>query len=210
MIDAIDTAISTIVSTGIVGLFGWMYQVAISERIRSGIQTEYAQKLETHKAELKAQGDVEIERLRSRLSLVAAQKSIVFSKLHEKRGEAVEAIYGPLRQVHYWLGELVNPVELTGTTPKSESFGKLEAAHTRFREALMANGIYLPARVAEMLEELNKQVLSTGNVFIRFVWKAERPDVNMWIESEKRCSGEIKSALTELESALRQLLGGDE
>jgi hypothetical protein len=61
----------------------------ISERIKGSIKAEYDEKLETHKAQLKAQSDVEIEQLKSRLSVAAAQQQVRFSRLHEKRAEVI-------------------------------------------------------------------------------------------------------------------------
>lgn len=79
MNEEIFTALSvSILGTG---LINFIFRTWISERIKNTIKSEYDQKLETHKAILKSQSDVEIERLKSQLALIGIEHQIKFSKL---------------------------------------------------------------------------------------------------------------------------------
>jgi len=48
-----------------------------------------SRKIEAYKIELKRESDKEIEQIKSRLQMVALERQIVFSRLHEKRAEIV-------------------------------------------------------------------------------------------------------------------------
>ncbi|MFT7229330.1 MAG: endonuclease YncB(thermonuclease family) [Methylophilaceae bacterium] len=74
----------------------WLTKSVISERLKNAIKNEYDQKLETHKAELKSTSNIEIEKLKSQLGIIAAQGNFKFTKLHEKRADAISEIYALL------------------------------------------------------------------------------------------------------------------
>ena len=86
---------SVLISTTIVGALAWLLRSWISARLKSAIQHEYDAKLATHKAQLQASSDVEIEKLRSHLSIVAAVRQIRFTKLHEVRAEVIAETMNP-------------------------------------------------------------------------------------------------------------------
>jgi hypothetical protein len=67
---------STAVSTALAGLLIWLSKSWISERLQASIKSEYDQLLETHKAQLKAQSHVELEKLRSQLTIAGAMRVI--------------------------------------------------------------------------------------------------------------------------------------
>ena len=59
------------VNAALSSLIIWITKSWISERLKQSIKHEYDQKLEIHKAQLKAESDVEIERLKCQLSISA-------------------------------------------------------------------------------------------------------------------------------------------
>lgn len=73
-----DLAISIISSAAVSGLLSagliWLSKTWIAERMKNAIKHEYDEKLETHKALLKAQSDVSLERLRCDLQIAATQQ----------------------------------------------------------------------------------------------------------------------------------------
>jgi len=52
------------------------------------------------KAKLKADADIEIERLKSSLQIEAAEHQVRFAKLHKKRGEIIAELYALLVEAH--------------------------------------------------------------------------------------------------------------
>src|ERR1700733_2363475 len=79
-------ATAGITSAAVSAFIVWISKEWLTEKLRARIKSEYDEKLETHKAQLKAHGDVEIERLKSQLSVAAAERQLQFANLHEKRG----------------------------------------------------------------------------------------------------------------------------
>ena len=119
---------SSCVSGGIV----WFAREWISEKLKNSIKSQYDLLLETHKAQLKANSEVELEKLRSQLSLVVKQQEIVFSRLHERQGDVIAEIYGKLKHVQHSLSEYTKAFELAGDKPRSERGNDLKMAHGVF------------------------------------------------------------------------------
>lgn len=105
---------SAAVTTVLLGAVGWLLRSWLSERMKNAIRSEYDQKLETHKAQLKAESDVALEKLRADLSIAAAERQIQFSRLHEARAEVIAETYARLTELHTKLGDYVKIFEPAG------------------------------------------------------------------------------------------------
>lgn len=201
---------SAAVSTAISGALIWFFRLWISERLKSAIKNEYDQKLETHKAQLKAQSDVEIERLRSQLSIAATEHEVRFSRLHEKRGEVIAETYSLLQELHTRLTNYVAIMEMSGDPPREERRAKAVDAHKSFRDYYVKNLIFLPKTTAGKLSSIDQRSVQTFNEFVLSVDLAKGSgDATKWLEIFQRVKGEIKVALDELEDEFRQLLGDE-
>ena len=75
------------------GGFGFPFRNWISERIKASIQHEYAQKLEAHKAQLRAESEISIEKLKSQLQITAAERSIKLTEVFEHQAEAITDVF---------------------------------------------------------------------------------------------------------------------
>ena len=129
---AVQTVFSLVVAIGGSGAITWLARTWISERLKGSIKAEYDQQLESHKVRLKAQADVELEKLRSRLALEAKEHDVVFSKLHEKRGEVIADLYAKLKRVQRDLAEFTKIFEMVGGPSKEERFKKLSESQKEF------------------------------------------------------------------------------
>ena len=87
------------VNAALSSLIIWITKSWISERLKQSIKHEYDQKLEIHKAQLKAESDVEIERLKCQLSISANERQIRFASLHERQAEVIAETYSLLKQL---------------------------------------------------------------------------------------------------------------
>ncbi len=99
-----DFIVSIISSATVSGLLAaavvWLSRNWLSERLKRSIEHEYAQKLEAHKAILKAENDVALERLRGSISQNQSIQSVATSTFtainiasHDRRIKAVEAFW---------------------------------------------------------------------------------------------------------------------
>lgn len=190
------------------GIFVFIFRTWISERLKNAIKNEYDCQLETHKAQLKAESDVEIEKLRSELARITREHDIVFSKLHEKRGDAIEEIYADLRRVELRLSEYVKVFEPVGEKPREERHKELFDAHLKFHDTYRSKVIFFPKAIADKLDGINKEFVKAGNEFNIFVLNQNNPDrYKIWTEIAERCDGKIKDALQDLAKEFRSLLG---
>ncbi len=182
----------------------------MSERIKNSIKNEYDQKLETHKAELKAKSDVEIEKLRSQLHVTATEHTIKYSRLYEKRAEIIAETYSTLKALLDALNEYVKPFETSGDPPREDRYKTLVEAHKSFYRAYSSKLIFFPKSVADKLNTINKECVKAGNSFRYFVdVKDKQGDIKKWIEISDTVENKINEALLELENEFRKILEGD-
>jgi len=201
---------SIITSASITTAMVWLGRTWISERLKNSIKSEYDQKLETHKSKLKAQTEVEVEKLRSRLSIVAAERNIVFSKLHSDRADVIATTYALLKDVYETFQDYVKMFEPAGGKSKEERRLAATDAHLALREYYPKKVIYLPKSTVETIENINMELVKTFNEFFMTVDVGKSSDTtNKWIEISTKMSGEMEMALTGLEDEFRKLLGDD-
>ncbi|MBL8511296.1 MAG: hypothetical protein JNM52_06590 [Betaproteobacteria bacterium] len=209
---AIQVITSASISAGLAALLLWLTKSWISERLKNAIKSEYDQKLESHKAQLKAQSEVEIERLRSQLSISAIEHEVRFSRLHEKRAEIIAETYSLLKLLFVRFGDYVKVFELAGDLP-NETRRKLAAeAHQNFRSYYGTKLIFFPKTTAAKLEDIDLQLVKTFNEFVLGVEMTEGRGgggVEKWMQIFDRVDGEIKTALSELEDEFRKLMGDE-
>ena len=209
-----DTVFQILTSATVGGfaalLVVWVARLWLSERIKAAIKNEYDEKLETHKAQLKAQSEVEIERLRSKLNSAALEHEIRFARLHEMRANAISETYSCLKELFARLADYVKPFEPAGGSTREERFKRLVTSYGKFVESYSKKLIYFPKDTANKLEEIDKSCSDAGLEFRDLVepqYIADR--TSRWIEIHKRVSTDIDTALRELETEFRRLLGED-
>ncbi len=202
---------SAAVSVALSGLLLWMIRSWLSERLKNAIKHEYEQKLETHKAQLKAQSDVELEKLRSQLNITATEHEVRFARLHEKRAEVIAETYSLLKELYTRLGDYVKIFEPAGDAPREQRREAVRTAFQNFRAYYVNRIIFFPKVTANKLEQIELQLVKTFNEFFFIVDRGKEFDssINKWMEIFGRVQGEIKEALNELEDEFRRLLGDE-
>lgn len=89
--DLIITIISSAtVSSALVAILIWLSREWISTRIKSSIQYEYDQKLEVHKAQLKAENEVALLELKTAIEREAALHTAAYGSFSEGQKAAME------------------------------------------------------------------------------------------------------------------------
>jgi len=211
--DFIVQLITTVsVNVALSGLLLWITKSWISERLHNAIKNEYDLKLESHKAQLQAQSDLEIEKLRSQLSISAMERHVLFSRLHEVRGEVIAETYALLKRLYSRLNNYVKPFEPVGDSPIAHRRNEAADAHNEFRNYYTTKLIFLPVATATKLEEIDHQIVNAFNEFtfgVEMTTNAGGDGTQKWIEVVNRVNGDIKTALGQLEDEFRKLLGGE-
>ncbi len=201
---------STIFSSSLVGLGVFLTRSWLSERMKNSIRSEYDQKLETHKAQLKAQSDVALERVRADLSIAAAEHQIQFAHLHEERARVIAETYARLTELHVKLGDYVKIYEPAGDKPKEERRQAVQKAHENFITYFRVKRIFLPESAVGKIDSINEQSVSAFYSFfyeIEVTQKQGEHDIRRWLKIFNQVKNEMPVALKELERDFRLLMG---
>jgi hypothetical protein len=204
----LEVLTSAAVSATLTGLLLWLTKSWIGERLKNAIKSEYDQKLETHKAELKSASDVEVERLRSQLNIAANEHNVLFSKLHDKRAEVIAETYSLLRTLYEAVSEYVKPFVPAGDRPKEEKYKDIVDSFKSFRSYYPKKQIFIPKLTAEKINSIDLELVRAINMFVFTVEQNKSNDNSKnWIAILEKLDGQTKVALAELEIELRALLG---
>jgi hypothetical protein len=143
-----SAGVSAVLSAALI----WLSKTWISERLKSAIKHEYDQKLEAHKAQLKAEQEIALARKRAGLEVLVAEHHIRFSKLHEKRDNALADLFAKLKGAQNAIGTC--EIELAGgALDELEKHGReADQAWALAREAFDRVSLYLPTRVDKTVE----------------------------------------------------------
>ena len=197
------------------GLLVWLTKSWISERLKNAIKNEYDEKLETHKAQLKAQADIESERLRSQLNIAATEHQVKFSRLHEKRAEVIAELYGLLVQARWDAASFISPAEFVGEPTKREKYVIAMNAIADFFRFFEKNKIYLPATLCDLIENfvqtMRQKTIGFG-VYVNIDEESMAPQSyknkhEAWMASWEYFDKEVPVARAALEQELRNILG---
>lgn len=209
-IEVNDIVFNFLISIGTPSVLFFLTKSIIYERLKNSIKNEYDQKLESYKTELSHSSKTEIEQLKSQLNIMTEQANFKFSKLHEKRIEAISQVYEYLSVFHFSLIEYTKPVELVGESPREVRRDLSIQASIKFSEIYRKKRIFLPKTVCQKIDSFNKKLISTYYQFHFDVDIAQKNKENYhtkWIEITENMSVQVEPALDELEQELRALLG---
>lgn len=219
---ALTVISSAAVSAALSGLLLWITKSWIGERLKGAIKAEYDTKLESHKAQLqssnskeleilkaqlKSHADVEVEQLRSKLQVQAAQQNLTFSRLHERRVDAIDLVHGKLIPVRDSVGRYINAFQPSGASDK-EHLNAVQTAYNDFKLAFIQHQLFLPRNIASAVEKLDETFLQITNQFTLVV-KADpkQPNTEMWIKLIDRFKVDIDDAIERLHEDMRLALG---
>lgn len=207
--------LATIVySLGLSGLLSgfliWISKAWISERLKSAIQHEYDQKLETFKAKIKSEADISIEQLKSQLQIAAAERNIRYSRVFERTAETVAEAYEKLIALNDAIADYTKPFEFESDPPKSE---RRKVVSERYQESLKffrPRRIYLKMETADQVEKFHNQLYKVVVTFASQVEanpKGGEEYLDVWMETSKFVATELPKLLGLLERDFRQILG---
>lgn len=178
---------------------GWLCKALLSHRL--------TRDADAFRARLKADTDIEIERLRTSLQIAATEHQVRFSKLHQKRGFIIA-------KLHRLLLEAADAAMLVAANPRDIDY--LKQAHEKHLELYRFfhfNTIYLPTAVCGLLGQYENKVRHSV-VFIRIYMREEHPTPQMieeqnkvLLEAWRALETELPSMRKELEKEFRVLLG---
>jgi hypothetical protein len=198
--------ITTIGSQGmLLAAAAWLAKAVVSNRLTLDV--------EKFKTRLKADADLEIERLKSNLQKTAIEHQVRFAKLHEKRAEVVADLYKYLVDAQQ-AGERF--VFVDGYAEPKERLEAYNSTGQKLRELYFfveKNRIYLPEHVCTKLtnfmDPVRKTVIGVG-VYASIEHPTERTSEErnrVLMEAFQAYEGKIPAARRAVEEEFRNLLG---
>jgi len=180
--------------------------------IRTALDHALTRDAESIKAQLKADADIETEKLKSSLQMVAFEHQIRFSNLHAKRAEVIAEIYFQMVEVEQHGKKFVyaDVFDETRRQAYSETMNRL----VEFFFFLEKRRIYLPGNICTLMQKfvdtIRKNVIR-ANIYEpieqSFNSKILEEKIKVIQEVNEAFEGSIPAARAELEKEFRRLLG---
>lgn len=210
------------VATVLTGLALFLFKTVATERLRNAIKAEYDDKLETLKAtlhaanakelevlkaQLKGHADVELEQLKSQLQIQAAQQNLTFTRLHERRVDAIDVVHHNLIAVRDAVGRYINMFQPMGASDQ-EHLQSIRQAYEKFKPEFVRQQLFLPRKIAATIEDLDRTFVHVTNQFTMVVKAdASRPNTDLWIKLVEQFGSEVDEAVKQLHEDMRVALG---
>lgn len=194
-------------NAALLAVLGWL--------AKSLVEKLLAKDLERHKANLSAETQAAMERLKHDLQRVALEHQVRFSNMHEKRAQVIAELYGLLVQAHWDTSGFVSPMEWAGEPDKKQKYVTAMNATADFFRYFEKHRIYLPEALCKQLEDFVKSMRSKAigfGVYIRY------DDANLpahtleqkhkaWADGWEFFEKQVPPARAALENELRNILG---
>ena len=160
------------------------------------------------RADLKLEGDTQIERLKSSLQLASFEKQVQLSRLYARRANIIAELYKLLHEVPRYAGTYIlqDPNSLEKQRTAKEKLLELYVFIENHR-------IYFPTHVCEKLDKFSG-MLSHSITHFSIYWSIEAPTEGTRLEQRKVILDAVELLETilpgirrELEGEFRKLLG---
>jgi hypothetical protein len=200
----------------LIAAVGWLLRSWIAERLKSAVKHEYDERLESHKAQLKANYDVEIARLNFQFAQTTIEHQVRFSGLYAKRADVISQAYTLLVKAHREAHYFASPIQYLGGPEVENQYVATLNALGAFFDYFDENQLWLPTSVCQkispLVEEMRAKIVMYG------IYR-QMPEIDMsvdtrrhkdeaWQATWKFFREEMPAARTTLEDELRSLLAG--
>ncbi len=178
-------------------------------------EVKLTQKSKEFELGLQSQSATAIEQLKSQLQREHMQHQIRFSKLHEKRAEAIANFYEQFTEAMWEAESFLSPFQMAGDRPPAEkhveAMNKIVDVYRYFGK----HKIYFPdetcASVDSVLGEVRRLVIELG-VWVRYEDQAlpahaAEQKFKTWIKNAETIKNDIPPTIKKLEDEFRNLLG---
>jgi hypothetical protein len=199
--------LTTIGSTAvIVSVFAFLTKSVINHLLTRDV--------EKFKARLQSDADMEIEKLKNSLQIVAVEHQVRFSKLHERRAEIIADLYARLVDAERMGDRYVTVEAWEETKERQKAYEATERGLVELYFFVEKNRIYLPEPVCELLQQFVLAVRTNAINMHIFVPVEAVSDTLIKGRAEaikdvfESVQGKIPAARKALESEFRRILGG--
>ncbi|MEN8250696.1 MAG: hypothetical protein ABFS32_17315 [Bacteroidota bacterium] len=166
----------------------------------------------------KKQHALDIANYKSNLEQIKKEHEVIFTKLHEKRAEIIEELYGKLDDVDAAFWSLIKPFQAVGEDPTEEKYKLFVERYQDYIRLFHKKKIYFTPSVCEILNNIN-QILFESNIDLTLYsldWDDLKGEHNQgareergqrWNTVRERYNEEVIKLKGELEENFRAILG---
>lgn len=209
-----SAGVSALLSAGLIFLArNWL-----SERIKGAIKSEYDQKLESHKAQLRAQNDTALEHFKAELQIAASDRSIRLGEVFVRVVDTVEGTYSRLIAFHDAVGRYTSFIEHESDGTKEERRKIVADKYGEFLDYYRPRRPLLPKSTVQRIDEFRTQL---QKYTIDFMWGVEKDgdskkiqrgkeDPDTWSKTHTFMTEKVPGILENLDDDIRELLGTNE
>jgi hypothetical protein len=192
---------------------GGVILAAAAWLIEKVLDNKFARDMEAFRSRLKADADVQIEKLKNSLQMTAVEHQVRFSKLHAERAEAIRDIYTQMVGVQ-WLGQRFAYSGMgSDQWNHQEDYNKTMKKIEEFAFFIDTRRFYLPRGICNLLDQfvdaLRKTVIPIGVygaiAFPNAETQTQRNKAAM--DAFAAFEGKIPQVRTALETEFRAILG---
>lgn len=229
---SIDEVITAIGGSAVLFLaLGWVTRSIIlhllskdTERFKANIQIESQREVSHLKssmdkdigafmANLQTESQREMAHLKSTLELAAFEYQIRFSRLHEKRAEIIENLYGNVVDLHKAVSDFVRQFLGADDPTKEKKLQLLWNTVDDFLEYFEKHAIYFDTESCENIIRLKERLSSACSMLASFVQERDAIELSYndisaeWNKAMSIMEQEIPVIKSVLEESFRGLLG---
>ena len=180
---------------------------AVAWLARSIITHLLSKDVETYKARLKSESDLETERLRASLRRIAYEHEVTFNKLHSERAEVVKTLHAKLIDLISAVEGFVSPFEWANEPPKEEKRKLLAERSRDFTRFFEEHSILLSQDLYDKVREFLDKLLEPALQFAEATHDEGSKRMEVWQQSWVTVGKVAPTLKQQLRQEFRQVLG---
>lgn len=167
--------------------------------------------IESYKATLKAESEIETEKLKAQLQVLAKEREITVNWLHQKRATAIEELFSALVDLRYsvrFVLSLFSPRDPKDIRKRTEdAVGKIRDVYVKYNKAR----IFLNTETCKKIDEVLAGIEDPTIMYFGFLGNYDDDELHTLVDVKDHAWKELQNrvipAMEELEKEFRHILG---
>jgi hypothetical protein len=137
----------------------------VLESLRSQLRVESDKEVDQYRSMLRVQGDRELAALRAALDSEASKRHIVHVELTRRRFDAIAAVHTALLRLFESVKQLVDPTARDGVSTDDECVQAVWKASQTFDDQYRDQRIFLRKTTSDRIANIRQMLISNANLF---------------------------------------------
>lgn len=190
-------------------------KTGIKTKIESAIKSQYDEKLERLRNELKRETELELAKVRGEIQAEVDYRATKIKYIYEKKLKALCETYGKLSTLEKLLSKYVTYEGQTSGEERESARKAFAKGIEEFEDYFVPNRIFFPENLADKIAELKNNYFKVAMEFMAYVenpnnsFGPSRSSSQKWQAAYKYATEEGPKVRREIERALRQEFGDE-